>query len=60
MEVRLAQILSSIFVTLTYSSGLPSLYLVAAFSFFVGYWTDKMLLLRYYRKTNGLTKELTS
>jgi hypothetical protein len=60
IEVRLAQILSTIFVTMTYSSGLPILYLVAALSFVVGYWTDKALLLKYYSLTPGLTKELTS
>lgn len=51
IQVRLAQLLTLIFVTLTYSSGMPLLYLVTGASLFVTYWSDKVLVLRYYRKT---------
>ena len=32
-----------------YSAGLPILFLITAFNFFVIYWIDKWLLLRFYR-----------
>lgn len=44
---------------MTYSSGLPILYFIAFLSFIVTYWTDKILVLRFYRKTEGFTPELS-
>jgi len=43
---------------MTYSSGMPGLYLVTSISLFVTYWIDKVLLLRYFRLTKGYTKNL--
>jgi hypothetical protein len=41
---------------MTYSSGLPILYLVAFFSLFITYHTDKFLLLRYFKVANQFTE----
>lgn len=47
-------------MTMTFSSGIPVLYLAAAIHFFFAFWTDKFLLLRYYRLTPGYTKRLSA
>jgi len=52
LHLRFAQILSMIYVCITYSSCLPILYPVAFLSLFITYWTDKFLLLRYFRVAN--------
>ena len=49
LDARLAQIIAFTWVTFMYSAGLPSLFLITAFNFFVIYWIDKWLLLRFYR-----------
>lgn len=59
LQLRFSQVLSMIFVTMTYSSGLPILYLVAFLSLFITYWTDKFLMLRYFRVANQFTEELS-
>jgi hypothetical protein len=41
---------------MTYSSGLPILYLVAFFSLFITYHTDKFLMLRYFKVANQFTE----
>lgn len=46
-----------IYVCITYSSGLPILYPVAFIALFITYWTDKILLLRYFRVHNQFTAE---
>lgn len=46
---RYAMNLVIFFVCFIYASGMPLLLLLAAASFFVGYWADKFLFLRYYR-----------
>jgi hypothetical protein len=56
LQLRFAQFLSMIFVTMTYSSGLPILYLVAFVSLFITYWIDKFLMLRYFRVANQFTE----
>lgn len=50
IESRYASLLFVLGVTFLYSSGMPILYPIAAAFFFVGYWIDKMLLLKFYRK----------
>lgn len=57
LHLRFAQVLSMIYVCITYSSCLPILYPVAFLSLFVTYWTDKFLLLRYFRVANQFTAE---
>ena len=46
---RYAQILSTIFIILFYSSGMPILYLCCFLFFTILYWIDKWMILRYYR-----------
>ena len=43
-----------------YSSGIPLLYLVAAITFFLSYWFDKLLILRFYKSPPKHTKDLAS
>ena len=50
LQLRYAQILSQIFITMTFSSGIPILYLITLISFIISYWVDKFLMLRYFRK----------
>lgn len=59
IQIRYAQVLSAIFVTFTYSSGLPMLYFITFLSLAVTYWTDKILVLRYFRKTEGISKDIS-
>lgn len=49
MDARLAQIVAFTWVTFMYSSGLPILFLITAGNFFIIYWIDKWLLLRFYK-----------
>ena len=48
-----------IFVTMTYSSGMPALYWITFVSLVITYWTDKILVTRYFRKDNGFTADLS-
>jgi hypothetical protein len=46
---RLASALNCVLVTYAFSTGLPLLNVIAALSFFVAFWCDKMLFLYYFR-----------
>ena len=59
LQLRYAQILSQIFITMTFSSGIPILYLITLISFIISYWVDKFLMLRYFRKQNYFTSDLS-
>jgi hypothetical protein len=48
-----------IFVTMTYSSGMPILYWITFVSLVITYWTDKILVSKYFRKENGFTSDLS-
>ena len=48
-----------IFVALTFSPGLPGLYLVCAVSLFVTFWVDKYLLIKFYKLSPVYTKYLS-
>ena len=50
LEDRYPILLNVIFVTLTYSSGMPILYPIAACTFGIMYMTDKIALLRLYNR----------
>jgi len=50
IDCRYSELLTTIFVTQIYSSGLPILYVAVFFSLFLTYWVDKFMLLNYYRK----------
>ena len=49
LDSRLAQIVAFTWVTFTYSSGLPVMYMITAGNFVIIYFIDKVLLLRFYR-----------
>ena len=59
LQLRYSQILSQIFITLTFSPGLPILYLITFISFVISYWVDKFLILRYFKKENQFTSDLS-
>jgi hypothetical protein len=44
---------------MTYSSGMPALYWITFVSLVITYWTDKILVTRYFRKENGFTADLS-
>ncbi len=46
---RYSQMLSTIFVTLVYSSGMPILYICCCLFFILTYWVDKCLILKFYK-----------
>ena len=50
MATRYAQILMVIFIMLMYSGGMPLLNVLCFFAMLVIYWTEKLLILRYYRR----------
>jgi hypothetical protein len=43
IEFRYSQVLSTLYIVFMYSTGLPILYVVAVATFFLTYWTDKLL-----------------
>ena len=49
-EFRYCNILTVLSTAFFYSSGIPVLYFFAAIFFFVTYWIDKILILRFYKK----------
>lgn len=59
LEVRYGQVLATIFVTVTFASGMPSLYALNFVIFFMHYWIDKWLLFNYYKRTPQFTHHLS-
>lgn len=55
---RYAQLLTTVFCTLVYSSGLPMLTLFAATYMFVTYWSDKLVLLWGSQRPPAYTAEM--
>lgn len=58
LSYRTAQIAMTVFVTLLYSSGMPCLYPIACATFVVTYYSDKFLLLSYYRTPPAYSERL--
>ncbi|KAH9259587.1 hypothetical protein BASA81_002009 [Batrachochytrium salamandrivorans] len=58
LSYRTAQISMTVFVTLLYSSGMPCLYPIACGTFMVTYYSDKFLLLHYYRTPPAYSERL--
>lgn len=58
LEFRYSQILTNIFMTLMYGSGIPVLYFAFVVSLFLIYWVDKLLFFRIYRTPPRYGKEL--
>jgi len=46
---RYAQVMADLFVCYMFSTGMPILAVIAMLNFYVSYWVDKFLFLRYYR-----------
>jgi hypothetical protein len=59
ISARYAQLLTTVYCTLTYSPGLPLLNLFAAAFCFITYWADKWLLLRASKRTPIYDASLT-
>jgi len=49
MEFRYSTMLTNIFMTFIYSTGMPVLYPICCLSFFLTYWVDKTLFIKYYK-----------
>mmetsp|Transcript_28228 Transcript_28228/g.42721 ORF Transcript_28228/g.42721 Transcript_28228/m.42721 type:complete len:131 (+) Transcript_28228:1693-2085(+) len=49
LDSRLAQVIAFTWVSFMFSTGLPMLFLVSAVNFFIIYWVDKVLILRFYK-----------
>ena len=60
LEVRYGQVMATIFVTLTFSAGIPLLLPLTLVILFVQYWVDKFLVFQYYRKTTHFTQKLSA
>lgn len=52
-------IVTIVYMVMIYSAGMPILYPLAALTFFLTYWLDKYLLLRFYRKPPVFDSYLT-
>ena len=61
IEIRYSQIIASFYIVMTYSAGMPLLYLISMLQIYLMYWVDKYLcklnlllncylVLRFYRK----------
>jgi len=50
MDWKYSSMLVVVMLVMTYGPGIPILYLIACVYFFVGYWTDKILVFYYHRK----------
>lgn len=57
MDFKYANLITVLYVTMLYGSGIPILYFVAAI-FFITYWVDKILIFYYYRKPELLDHSL--
>ena len=49
-EFRYSSLLTVLAVAFLYSGGMPVMYPTAATFFYITYWIDKCLILRYYRR----------
>lgn len=50
LDLKYASILTVLYVTMLYGSGMPILYVVATVFYFTSYWVDKLLLFNFFRK----------
>ncbi len=58
MDYKYANLLTVLFVTMLYGSGIPILYPISVIFFLVTYWSDKLLIFNYYRKPELLDESL--
>ena len=57
-EKAYSRMMSTLFVILMYSSGMPILYFIGCMFYFVTYWVNKFLLINYYKKSTTLTRTI--
>ena len=55
-EKAFSRMMSIVFVIFIYSSGMPILYLVGAFFCGITYFTNKFLILKYYKRSTTITR----
>lgn len=60
LDSRYASALTTIFMVMMYSPGMPMMYVIGFAYFFITYWTDKALLLKWYKKPPPYTLHLAS
>jgi hypothetical protein len=58
-DYKYANLLTVVYLTMLYGSGIPIMYLIAAVYFFVSYWIDKVLIYYNHRKPNEFNETLT-
>ena len=51
-EKTLARMMSTIFVVIPYSSGMPIQYVIGTLFFYITFKTNKILLIKYYKRTD--------
>lgn len=59
MAINVPNTLVVLYTCMMYSSGMPTLILVAMFSFLISFWVDKFMLLRMYKKPPQYDAALT-
>jgi hypothetical protein len=50
MDFKYAAMLTVLYITMLYGSGIPILYVIAASFYFTSYWVDKFFLFRYFKR----------
>ena len=58
MEYKYSNLLTVLFVTMMYSSGMPILYFISTVFFLATYWTEKVMFFYFYRKPENLDENL--
>lgn len=58
MDYKYANLLTVLFVTMMYGSGIPILYPISVIFFIATYWCDKLLIFNYYKKPELLDESL--
>ncbi len=54
IEVRYSQIISTYYILMMYSSGMPVLYIIGMLQMFATYWVDKLLCKQNFTKLFSL------
>lgn len=57
-EKAFSRMMSTLFVIMIYSSGMPILYLIGLVFYTVTYFIHKMLIINYYQKSRTLTRTI--
>jgi cytochrome b subunit of formate dehydrogenase len=57
-EKAFSRMMSTLFVILSYSSGMPVLYVVGVIFYTITFFVSKLLILKFYRKSTNLSKTI--